>query len=287
MGNLSSLAKATTAATALSNLILVSPQATIGYQPQNPPPDPSQPQTQQPPAFLFHFEGEQMVKLESDITDHYVEDNTARQDQIALRPEEITTHGFIGELNDVAPAGLATIQSTVDRLTTIGAYVPGLSATAQLVYAEAFAAYQLANNAINAGVSAWSSLSGTGGESVINGQGIQLQKNQNKQQTAFQLFYGYWRERRLFTVQTPWAVFQDMAIKSCVPVQDAETNVITEFQLTFKIIRTASTTLTSEPISVQGRLGTQSAGVTDLGSSTPATSTSLSTGLTSYSGALA
>lgn len=284
MANISSIAGATTAITALSNLILVSPQATIGYQPQqfnNPAAQPMQ----IPPAFLFHYEGEQSVRLESDITDHYVEDNTTRQDQIALRPIEITTHGFIGELNDVAPSGTGLVSLARDKLTTIGSYVPGLSATAQLAYAEAFAAYQIAQNAKNAVVSSVSSLSGVGGESVINGQGLQKQANQNKQQTAFQSFYGYWLERRLFTVQTPWAVFQDVAIKSCVPVQDADTRVITEFTVTFKMIRTASTELTFAATKVQGRLNSQSAGITDLGSSSPTTGPSLNTALSSnYAG---
>src|SRR6266576_7254366 len=106
MGNISALSQLTSAATALSNLILVSPQTTIGYQPQNTPTQNGQ-TNQPPPALLFHYEGEQTASLQSDITDHYIEDNTALQDQIALKPEETTTHGFIGELNDVAPPALA------------------------------------------------------------------------------------------------------------------------------------------------------------------------------------
>ena len=280
MANLSALSTATTAATALSNLILVSPQKTIGYQPQNPPNANGLPSTAaQPPAILFHYEGEQTVSLESDITDHYIEDNTAIQDQIALRPETITTHGFIGELNDVAPAALAAIQALADKLTVISAYVPVLSTTALIAYAEAFQLYQVGANALNSGVSAWNTLNGVGGESVINGQGITLQANQTKQQVAFQQFYGYWRNRTLFTVQTPWAVFQNMAIKSLRAIQDAETRMITDFEVTFKIIRMAQSITTAPITSVQGRLGSQSAGVTDLGTSTPAPSIGVTDGL--------
>src|SRR6185312_8744514 len=102
MPDLSSLASITTAATALSNLILVNPQKTIGYQPQNAPSNNGQ-TAQLGPSLLFHYEGEQTASLESDITDHYIENNTAIQDQIALKPVIITTHGFIGELNDIPP----------------------------------------------------------------------------------------------------------------------------------------------------------------------------------------
>jgi hypothetical protein len=281
MGNISALSSITTAATALSNLVLVSPQSTIGYQPQNPTSSSGQ-TSQPPPAILFHYEGEQTVALESDITDHYIEDNTTIQDQWALKPETITTHGFIGELNDVAPGALAAVQAVADKLTVIDAYTPGLSATALLAYNEAFQAYQLAQNAANSAVAAWSSLSGTGGESVIGAQGLILQPNQTKQQVAFQQFYGYWRSRTLFTVQTPWAVFQNMAIKSLRAIQDAETNVITDFEVTFKMIRTAATVTTPGlNLTYQGRAATQSASLTDLGTSTPVSSISLSQGLTS------
>ena len=284
MANISSLSAATTTATALSNLILVSPQTTIGYQPQN---SPAAPKNQLPPAILFHYEGEQTALLESDITDHYIEDNTAIQDQIALRPEMITTHGFIGELNDVAPKALAIIQTLADKLTVISAYTPVLSETALIAYAEAFQLYQVGANAINSAVSTWNTLSGTGGESVINGQGLALQANQTKQQVAFQQFYGYWRNRTLFTIQTPWAVFQDMAIKSLRAIQDAETRMITDFEVTFKIIRTAQAVTLAPVTQVQGRLGSQSAGLTDLGTSTPPSSISMDQGLTqNYPGVL-
>lgn len=271
MANLSSLAPITTAATALSNLILVSPQSTIGYQPT---PSATAPDTgvtlQNPPALLFHYEGEQTVALESDITDHYVENNTAIQDQIALRPETITTHGFIGELNDIAPAALQAVQAIANKLTIIGAYTPVLSATALLAYNEAFQAYQIADNAVNAAVSAWSSITGGGGESVIGSNGLTVKSNQTKQQTYFQQFYGYWRSRTLFTVQTPWAVFQNMAIKSLRAIQDAETNMITDFEVSFKTIRFAQTiSLTGFQITYQGRAGSQAATLINNGTSTP------------------
>jgi hypothetical protein len=279
MPNLSALVPLTTAATALSNLILVSPQSVVGYQPQNPPSSLGQPSTaQQPPAFLFNYEGEQSVTIESDITDHFVENNTAIQDQIALRPEIVTTHGFIGELTNIAPPALAAVKAIADKLVVVGAFTPVLSATALLAYAQAFQAYQVAINARDAAVSAFSSLTNTGnGQSVVGSNGLVTQPNQNKQQIAFQQFYGYWRNRTLFTVQTPWAVFLNMAIRSLRAIQGEDTRVITDFEISFKMIRTAQTV--TVPIIRQNRLNSQSAGPTNLGTSTPVPSISLSTGL--------
>lgn len=264
--NLSALSSVTNAAQALSNLVLVSPQKVVGYQPQ-----PSEGTEQVPPALLFHYEGENTAQLESDITDHFVEDNTAINDQIALRPEIVTVNGFIGELNNVVPKALQPLKFIADKLTIIDAYTPSLSATALIAFNEAVFFYSLAKNAANSAISAWSSISGRGGTTVISGEGVvKEQPNQNKQQEMFQQFYAYWRSRALFTVQTPWAIFQNMAIKSLRAVQDAETRVITDFQVTFKMIRFADTITESADISnFQGRSADQAAGTTNLGTSTP------------------
>lgn len=276
MPNLSQLSGITTAATALSNLLLVSPQDTVGYKPQNTPnADGTISTAQSPPAFIFDYEGEQTASLESDITDHYIEDNTAVQDQVALKPEIITTHGFVAELNDVPPFPLQYVKEAAEKLTAIGAYAPQLSATANLAYAEAFQLYQVGQNAVNTAVAAWSSIGSIGGggngQSVIGSNGITAASNQNKQQIAFQKFYGYWRNRTLFTVQTPWAVFQNMAILRLRAIQSEETNVITDFEITFKMIRIAQTLNLSAgfPVSYAGRLNSQASSPTDLGTSSP------------------
>jgi len=272
MANLSSLTSLATAATALSNLILVSPQSVLGYQPQASPNTTGQ-TSQLPPAFLFHYEGEQTATLTSDITDNFLEDNTAVQDQIALKPVMVSTHGYIGELNDITPSTLGILKTAAQKLTIISAYTPALSQTALLAYNTAFQLYQVALNAQNSAVAAWSTIAGSGNaESVITGQDgfpIALEPNQNKQQTAFQQFFGYWNNRTLFTIQTPWAIFQNMAISSLRAVQSEETVVITDFELTFKQLRFASTLSSSSGLDAQGRLASQAASVANLGSQTP------------------
>ena len=254
MANLGPLSNFTTAATALSNLILVTPNTNLGYQPQNAPVKNGETTPQVDPV-LFHYEGENSISLESDITDHYVEDNTTVQDQIALRPETINVHGYIGELNNVVPKALEPLKTIADKLTIVDAYTPALSTTALLAFNQATQLYAVGVNAANSAISAWNSLTGA-------------PQNQNKQQIAFQQFYGYWKNRTLFTVQTPWAIFQNMAIRSLRAVQDADTRVITDFEISFKQMRFAST-ITSlvlpQSQRSQGRLSTQSAATVDLG----------------------
>lgn len=281
--NLTALSQGSSKAVGLGNLILVSPQQTTGYQPQNAPSWAKN--TAAPPkALLFNYEGEQSATLTSDITDHYIENNTAVQDQIALRPEIITTQGFVGELNDIAPGALQPLKTAAEKLTTISAYTPQLSTTALLAYANAFALYQTAASVINSAASAWSSINGNNGESVINGntqvdsQGnlAGASPNQSQQQIYFQQFYAYWKNRTLFTIQTPWAIFQDMAIQSLRAVQNADTRVITDFEVTFKLLRFASTASTDASLygdnsNFQGRASNQGAVENDLGTQTLAT----------------
>lgn len=291
MPNLSALEPLTTKATALSGLVLITPSSTRGYQAQNKPDANGKPSTaQQEPTLLFHYEGEQVSQLESDITDHWVEDNTAIQDQIALKAEIITASGFIGELNNVPPVALRPLRVASDKLVAIQAYQPQLSVSAQQAYNQAFYLYQVAETSVNSAVSAWSSLvdlvTGADAQNVINESGITKARIQNKQQEMFQQFYGYWRNRTLFTVQTPWAVFQNMAILNLRAIQEENTRVITNFQVSFKMIRKAETIEGNALIQgvsslFQNRANPQASPLTDQGTSVPSPSSSLADGISS------
>lgn len=281
MSNIPPIATITTAATAIGNLILVTPQSTVGYQPQDVPQSPSQtlPNYSQP-SLLFHYEGENTSTFSSDITDHFVEDNTAVQDQIALKPILITTQGFIGELNDIPPNKIfAAAYTAANKLTGVSAYAPALSITALLAYNEALFAYTTAANTVNSAVSAFNSLTGnaSSGTSVITSGGITIQPNQTKQQQYYQQFFQYWNTRTLFTVQTPWAIFTNMAIQSCRAIQANDTTVISDFEITFKQIRFAvnltAAALYSNNANMNGPLNAQAAPVVQNGTNALTTST--------------
>jgi hypothetical protein len=222
-------------AVALSNLILVIPKKNTGIKAQ-----PKVDATSaggfvnsvlnflgvgDDPSFLFHYEGENTVTLESDITDHYIEDNTARQDHITLKPEIITVTGYIGELNDVVPEYLAPLKIAADKLGMMSAFTPSLSVTALKTYNTAMQLYNTGRVIANAGIAAVRTFTGD--------------ENQNEQQKAFSQFYGYYKERRLFTVQTPWAIFEDMAIRTLRAVQEEDTNAVSSFEISFKKLRFA------------------------------------------------
>jgi hypothetical protein len=248
---------------------LVTPQTNYGYQPV--PTDGAQ-----PPALLFHYEGENVVHLQSDITDHFVEDNTAIQDQISLKPEKITVHGFIGELNNVSPLPIPNNGQISAILPDVASFVPAFTTAGQAAIDQASAAYQTALVASNTAVSAWGALTGNNGQTVIGSSGVFVSgASLNLQQAMFQQFYGYWLSRTLFNVQTPWAVFTNMAIEELRATQDESTRVITDFYVSFKMIRFSSLTEEGETLQPVGRAGYQSQPLDDLGVSSTTPSISL------------
>lgn len=271
----SSLASFTNKALALANVILVSPRTTKGYQPKNS----SSEKRQEPPPLLFHYEGEQSFEFESEITDHYVEDNTSRQDNISLRPEVVTVHGCIGELNNIPPDYLLPLQLAADKLVPISGYAPQLSQTALVAYNTALRLWRTGEQVVDAAVEAWASIKdrrlpgSDDGMNVIDSTGIEgfdassgsVSRAQNDQQVRFQQFYGYMRQRTLFRVQTPWCIIDDMAIQSLRAVQSENTNLITDFYITFKKMRMATTQREDVDASMQGRLKSMVSGLTNIG----------------------
>jgi len=271
-----------------TSIALVTPQTNIGYQPLSTGSVPNS-NAANPPTLLFHTEGENTAHIQSDITDHFIEDNTAIQDQISLKPEMVTVHGFIGELNDVFPVGIPNNGQISALLPNVAPFVPQLTTSGQAAINTAFAAYQTAQAAANAVVSAWGALSGTTPQTVVGSSGLNVNgssvtsasglRPQGLQQAVFQQFYLYWRNRTLFNIQTPWAVFANMAIMEMRAQQDESTRMITDFYISFKMIRT-STTFLQTPDQFNG-VGRSNVSVTDLGQSTPAPGIPLTTGVAS------
>lgn len=299
MALLPTLSKAQTASTAISQLsgaagalgglIFATPiNGTVGYLPLNPRSSTGLPSLlPTPKALIFQYEGEQTMSLDSDITDHFVEDNSAIQDQIAIKPEVYTTRGLIGELNDVLPAALQPLQKVANALVTIDAYTPQLSVTALLAFNQAVFAYENAASIVNNAVAAYSSLASAFGSDtgeIVDGSGVFTSGQpsaQNKQQVMFQQLYGYWNQKILFNIQTPWAIFSNMAILNVKAVQDEETRMITDFQVTFKKIRVASSVVLEAPTITAGRSATQSASLTNQGTSSGGSDSSLGSSISS------
>jgi len=185
-------------------------------------------------GFVFDYEGDDQVVLESDITDHFAENNYAVQDQIALKPYKITLRGFVSEL--ILPAtsqglfgALTTLQTSIATVPAyLGKYTPQalqkLQGTASKAISQvqnyANTAAQYLNQAKN--IAAFFG-GGTGAPT--------------KQQQAFVALSQLRDRRQIFNVLTPWKLFEGMAIETLVFVQPKDSKTMSDISVTMKQMR--------------------------------------------------
>ncbi len=269
-------------AAGLSNLALVTPLLSPSYSPIDS--DPNNFGKALGPPLMFITEGENTVNLQSEITDHFIETNSSVNDHYALKPERITVHGFIGEVTNTFPSLLPPATQVQAILGAISQFAPAFSQSAMNVINEASQAYQAASAAVNGAVSAWNTITGAETETFIGSQGISvLGANQTKQQLMFSQLYGYWARPLRRTVpglvpgSNPWAIFGFCAIESVNAVQDEKTDEMTDFFVTFKVLRFVSTSSINGP-QVAGRLQQQAALTTQNGSASLGNQLSLPSG---------
>lgn len=191
-------------------------------------------------GFVFDIMGPEEIALEADITDHYVEANYAIQDHIAIRPEKYIMRGYVGDLSNTLERADTAQLGALQTLALVPGFSPDFVQGALEVYESILVAYQNARNVVQQAQSLYQLFNQKGTAST-------------KQQAAYNYFYGLWATRQLCTVETPYQVFENMAIESVRPVQNEETKSFSDFSVTFKKIRTASTIVSLDVIRSIGR----------------------------------
>lgn len=180
-------------------------------------------------VYLFDTRGEEEANLESDITDNWVEDNTTMQDHIGLKPITITLSGYVGELTNKLPKVFPEEFNNIpEQLSGISAFMPQLTSQTQYILnraEEVYGVYEKANRTVS--------------RIEDKLKGVEVPKDVTNQQAVFNKFYQNWQSRGLYTVYTPFGVFDSMAILSLNARQDEDTTYISEFRVTFKQIRIA------------------------------------------------
>lgn len=178
-------------------------------------------------GFLFDIVGTEDLSLDSEITDHYVENNVAIEDHIALRPERITVRGYVGELTSQLQDGAKTAIQVLDKVATLATMAPQFAAQAEQLYQKIKSGGSSISEIINSATSVYDIFS-------------QAVTTATRQQAAYNYFYAIWKARQLVTVETPWNVFTDMAIEAVRCHQDDTTKLVSEFSVTFKKVRKAN-----------------------------------------------
>ncbi len=229
---------------ALNTLVVQTSRLAI-VRPNNPPPGVA--------GYLFNIVTDDAVDLESEITDHYIEDNTAIQDHIALKPELISVRGLVAEL-----AGIQATQVTISQqpkaLPSILGYLPVLTPGATQVNIQ----QNVEPERQRAAISDSQSLFG-----YYNSRAPQ-EPNQTKQSYVFGYFYQLWKGRQLFSVETPWGIWNNMAIMSLNATQGEDTRTVSDIRIQFKRISKVET-VTITPGNLAGRATLQRSGVAQNG----------------------
>ena len=214
------------ASSAAADLILVTPDEYTGFTPES--------MFTVFEGFIFQIVGDEIVNVSSDITDHYVENNSALQDHISLKPITVTVSGFVGELNNVVPPALEGLKEITDKIGVLDAYIPSITNSSRRAFNIAQQVYALSQKIVHA---------------AKVGFGVAVM---TKQQEAYNKLYNYWLNRTLFKVATPFGYFHNMAIQSIQATQGADSKHISDFSITFKEIKFADTKVSIDTRSLFG-----------------------------------
>ncbi|RTL04652.1 hypothetical protein EKK58_10100 [Candidatus Dependentiae bacterium] len=182
-------------------------------------------------GYVFDILDDEEVAIDSDITDHYVESNYAIQDHWAQRPLKLSVKGYVAELRDVFPNGLLGILMKIQSLQSIGGFLPRFASQATQIYAKTAAVVARAGEVVNQAKNI----------SALMGQ---YSTTATRQQEAYKKFYDMWVSRQLCSVETPYGVFNNMAIESLRVIQRGNTKLVSDFEISFKQINTVSTKVT-------------------------------------------
>jgi hypothetical protein len=168
------------------------------------------------------------MQIDNEVTDSYIEQNYSVQDHIAQKPVIITLKGYAAEKVAVfQPNALSTIFTAISGLVPLAGLAPTFNTQDSQFYAGLIQISQQAQSVVNQATSAFQ---------LFN----QASTVVTRQQSVFQFLFGLRNSNTLCVVETPWAIFQNMAILSIRPLQTGETTLISEFVVTFKQILTVA-----------------------------------------------
>jgi hypothetical protein len=193
-------------------------------------------------GFKFHVPETELVRFENEITDHYVDTGSAIQDHIVQKPIVITLNGLVGDYfysNNKIEDFLARI---VPTLTLVKEFLPQITKTLGIKYGKDKLP-KLKQVQVAGGPQAPIAL-----EAHKNSFNLMdlfklfqsLYKLKSAQTRAFLFFECLWKSRTLFSIETTWKRYDNMAVQSIQAKRDNNAD-ITEFSITCKQITFANT----------------------------------------------
>ena len=181
---------------------------------------------------------EHSVSIQNQITDNYLENNTAIQDHIAKSPIVVSLRGLSGELVFTPPSkALTFLYDTVnaplksrftnnrvatDKLTVIPALLPPVDNITQ----QAKNAVQYVESSVNRY------------KKIVEVQNFKQEYRETRLAQIYNDLINLRNSNTLLIVDTPYSSFGDMAIQS-ITLRQGNQNYITDIELTLKQINYA------------------------------------------------
>lgn len=182
-------------------------------------------------GFLFSIIDTEEMSVESDVTDHFVEENYAIQDHVALKPIHFKLKGYQGELVNIAGQPFNPILNTILALAPLTQVNPLFNEQDSQVYEDIAQTSAQAENVINQIPSIFSLISN-------------LTNVQTSQQAALNFFMSMRNNRQLVTIQTPYGLLTNYIIEDFNALQAGDSRFMSTFSVTFKQIQVVSTAVT-------------------------------------------
>lgn len=199
-------------------------------------------------GFKFNVPEREIIKLQSEITDHYTDINNPVQDNIAQKPISITLTGLVGEyfysVNEIEDL-IATITPT---LSLVKQFLPKLPNSTKQHLAKKYT--NLTNKETPEVLRATD-------KKDLNSMNLftlfqNIYKVSSRQTRAFLFFEALWKSKARFSVETSWKKYDNMVVESVTPDRDNNAD-ITTFTVVVKQI-SFTQTLTDSVENVVGRM---------------------------------
>lgn len=185
-------------------------------------------------GFKFQCPETETINLQNDITTHYVENNSPIQDHIASKPVELTLTGFQGDYFYSLHKIESALSEVVSGVAIIASLMPKLDAFTQQAKAriELLKKNQIdrvaGNNKILKGL--LEKTSGVPQYLIANGVDLfkifqNLYKLKSAQTRAFLFLEALRNSRLLFSVETSWKRFDNMAVQSITCTRDNNADI--------------------------------------------------------------
>ena len=219
-------------------------------------------------GFKFHLPQTEVIKLENEITDHFVETNSPIQDHIAQKPITITLTGLVGDYFYSVNQIEDMLSRVVTTLTIVKEFLPKISAATAAAKAGKLSLSSLnpfKSNTQNQNANNQTTTVAMSDFSTMDLFALfqNLYKLKSAQAKAYTFFECLWKSRGLCTVETTWKRFNNMAVQSITAKRDNNAD-ITDFSVTLKQITTVST-LTETLEEYKNRMEQQASSVVDKG----------------------